>query len=290
MVIATQAEKHGLEGAERSVDSAVRTRLADPTVAEAIDNLLRMSPDLAGAASLLIGFVQRSSQIAENVNGIVDTARQASSGPDGRAGAGLAELVAKKDRLLRLVELAERLEPVLSNPETLRSLTTLVESLPKITAMLRLVELFIGRSSDMAENFNGVVDTFRTAINKRWTNEAERDRIARLPGRLMDTIESESLQRLLESFMLSPEGLDVLDRLLRSGAFRPEALSLIGRASAAAVEAEKSVRNTGARVGPLGMLKALNDPDVQRGLAHAVELARLYGRGLAPTSGAAGGV
>lgn len=252
--------------------------MSDPAIAESVDDLVRMLPDLAGAARLLVGFVQRSSQIAENVNGIVDTARQAAAGSDGRAGAGLGDLAALKDRFTRALALVDALAPLLEKPETVASLLRVVESLPKLTAMMTLLEMFLARSSDIAENLNGVVDTFRTAINARWTNDAERARIAALPGRLMDTIESEALHRLLDSFVLSTEGLDVLDRLLRSGAFTPQALDLVGRLANVTVEAERGVRSRDARVGPWGMLKAMSNPDVQRGMAQAIEVARLFGQ------------
>ncbi|MDX2147313.1 MAG: DUF1641 domain-containing protein [Planctomycetota bacterium] len=254
------------------------SRLKDPRTASAVTDILAMAPELAGAARILIGFVQRSSQIAENVNGIVDTARQSAMGPDGRPGGGIAQVVEIKDKLTRAMTLLDRLEPLLADPKTLASLESLLKSLPKLTAMLHIFELFLGRSSEMAENVSGVVDTFRQAINKRWPTSAEREKIASIPGQVMDTIESPALHRLLSSFVLSEGGIDVLERLLQSPVLGGPALEVVGRLADAVVEADTRLKGTDARVGPLGVIRAMNEPDVQKGIARAIEIARIFGR------------
>jgi uncharacterized protein YjgD (DUF1641 family) len=259
-------------GPEHAIENRIKIRMDDPQIATAVDNLLVMAPDLAGAAKLLIGFVQRSSQIAENVNGIVDTARQAATGQDGRAGAGIADVpqfIAKAERLAKLVD---QLEPLLSKPETIASLQSLVAALPKLMTMLKLFEMFLGRSSDMAENFNGVVDTFREAINKKWPTSEERARIARIPAQLMETVESPALHRLLHSKVLSDEALTVMNHL-----------------ASCVIDADRKVRDTNSTVGPLGLLKALREPEVQRGMAEAIEIARLFGGRTPQPIGAAPG-
>ena len=235
-------------------------RLNDPATARAVHELLDVAPDLAGAAKLFVAFVRRSSDIAENVNGMVETARNAAGGT-GASAVGLgAEVNRIRDQLRRGSELFENVEPILNADETQTALREIVAALPKLMAIAKIVEQFVGRSSDIAENVNGIVDTFRAALDQRWPTGAERAQIAEVPGRLMETVVSPSLHRLLQSRLLSAEAITVMDRV-----------------AACVVEGNERARVTDARVGLMGLMGALRDPGVQRGLGTALEIARAFG-------------
>lgn len=82
---------------------------------------------------------------------------------------------------------------------------------------------------------------------------------------------------------VSEPELERLGILLRSDVLDPHALATIGklgRAMATCHEGACDVPSPG-RLGPVGLLRALSDPDVQRALAFVVQVARCFGSQLA---------
>lgn len=77
-----------------------------------------------------------------------------------------------------------------------------------------------------------------------------------------------------------------LRQVLSSPMVRPETIQLLGAFSAAATEGAATARADGTRIGALGALRSLRDPEVQRGLGVLTEIARALGRHLGelPTS------
>lgn len=262
-MVAPTTQDAGAHAAPDSTGTFERltSQLADPATARAVSDLLTMAPDLAAAARMLMAFVQRSSQIAENVNGIVETARQSAGVAEGGSRSTLEKLEHVKEQVARGGRLFDEVAPILEDEQTLASLRELTAALPKLLAFAKLFELFIGRSSVIAENLNGVVDTFRQALNARWTSNEDRARIAKIPGQLMETVESPALHRLLASRVLSEEALGVMNRV-----------------AGCVIEGDQRAQEMDTQIGPLGLLKALRDPDVQRGVGEAIEIARAFGR------------
>lgn len=77
--------------------------------------------------------------------------------------------------------------------------------------------------------------------------------------------------------MVGPREIDALQTLLASEALAPEAVQVVSAAAQALVECQGRERQ---RVGPLGLLRALRDPDVQRALDFLVGVGRRFGRAL----------
>ena len=90
-----------------------------------------------------------------------------------------------------------------------------------------------------------------------------------------------------EAHRLMDEGVDLAEivsesaraaiQMVRSGALGPGALNTIGELAYALSEAG---REPPAKIGPLGMLSALRDPDVQRGMGFLVTMGRVLGQRL----------
>ncbi len=68
--------------------------------------------------------------------------------------------------------------------------------------------------------------------------------------------------------------------LLTSGVFDPDTVNLVGRAGDAFVATYNEDRQVQRRLGPVGLVRALYDPDVQRVTALLVDFARHFGKSL----------
>ncbi len=74
--------------------------------------------------------------------------------------------------------------------------------------------------------------------------------------------------------LIGPREIGALQTLLASEALHPDAVAVVSAAAQALVECRGRARG---RVGPLGLVKALREPDVQRALDFAVGVARRFG-------------
>ncbi len=243
-------------GHPSDANERLQALLADPETVTALEDALDRLPELTATIDLISGFLANSSRIAENVNGIVTTAREAASEGDPAAGI---------DRVKRLAttgsRVADELGDPLSDPELLRSIRDLLEMLPRLVAVLGMLEAFLQNSSRFAENVNGIVNTARRAAEDKWPDLTDRQGLLSLPQQLLDIVNRPALTRLLDSQVLSAGALHVMDQV-----------------AGATVEAHQVAVEGDRKVSAFGAFRALGDPDVQRGLAFGIELARALGR------------
>jgi uncharacterized protein YjgD (DUF1641 family) len=78
----------------------------------------------------------------------------------------------------------------------------------------------------------------------------------------------------LETVVSSPE----FDALLNSGVFHTSTVALVGRAGDAFAESYAESRRSERKLGLIGILRALNDPDVQRAAALVINFGKRFGR------------
>jgi uncharacterized protein YjgD (DUF1641 family) len=78
---------------------------------------------------------------------------------------------------------------------------------------------------------------------------------------------------------MDADKVEALEALLNSGVLDPAALSLIGEFGRALVETASAPSR---KVGAMGLLSALGDPDVQRAVGFLVTFAQRFGARLAP--------
>ena len=229
--------------------------LEDPQTMAGLEQFMERLPELNATLELISGFLASSSRIAENANGIVGTARKAFGEVDG---AGQVERL--KDAVEAGTRIAEELGEPLSDPENLESMRALVEMLPKLVAILQVFEQFLTSSSRFAENVNGIITMARKAAENKWPDLLDRQGLLDLPQQVHELINSHSLKQLLASRVLSDGALHVMDQV-----------------AAATVDAHAKAVQEDLRMGRMAAFKAIGDPDVQRGLAFTVELARCLG-------------
>lgn len=79
---------------------------------------------------------------------------------------------------------------------------------------------------------------------------------------------------------VSETELERLGIFLRSDVLEPHALAVVGKSGKALAVCHEGAcqSETPERLGPIGLLKSLNDPDVQRSLAFLIQVARCFGR------------
>lgn len=165
------------------------------------------------------------------------------------------------ERLRALVGLAERA----SSPEVLRVLDRLL-------GRLDLVE----RTLDLAEQAPGIaamaVDTFDTWIARLQAEGIDVDDHARnLLGALSRLTSPEAVAVLTDLL----DHVDELRFLLQSGVLSRPAVAVIGQVGGALSEL---AQQEPPRAGPFAALRALGDPDVQRALGFAIQLAQHFGK------------
>ncbi len=86
---------------------------------------------------------------------------------------------------------------------------------------------------------------------------------------------------LLLGQRLSEVDLERLNVLLKSDVLNEDAISVVGLAAQSRASTQKEVQNATIekeKVGPLGVLSALNDPDVQRGVGFGLHFLKTFGR------------
>ncbi len=234
----------------------LRALLDDPETLAGIERFAEKLPEINATMELITGFLTSSSRMADNANGIVATAREAM---------GDTDLYEATERVKKAAStgarVAEDLGPALSDPETLESVKAIVEKLPRLVSLLQMLEQFLAGPSRFADNMNSIVSTARQAAESHWPDLLDRQGILSLPGQVLEIVSSPALRTLLASRVLSEGALHVMDQV-----------------ADATVEAHQRVVSEKKRLTRFGAIKALGDPDVQRGLAMTIELSKALGR------------
>ncbi len=167
-------------------------------------------------------------------------------------------------RLQRLMRLADRL----SESGTLEAAERLIGRLDAIDAALVKMEKLPGLIAMFADIADDWADSFLAQGIEPDKSLKQGLHAALWLGQQVSETELERLGILLRSDVLDPHALAVVGKT--------------GRALAKCHEAAASGVGDPERVGMLGLLGALRDPEVQRSLAFAIRVAREFGR-LLPT-------
>lgn len=160
----------------------------------------------------------------------------------------------------------------LNDPQTAESLNTLIDNLELIAFSVTAVDGFLRRS-------DAVIDAVTEGVHDL------KSTIPSLDNDLVDP--AEIVPRLTE---LAKVGLQLSDlmnsdefkALMQSGVLSPETLTLVGQAGDALVASrqEAAAQQTAQKIGIFGLLRALNDPDVQRSLNFLLTFSKQFGRKL----------
>ena len=281
---------HSTNGRPHSGAEQLLDRLNEPRTLDALNRLLDHADLLAFSASSLDGLVRRGDVIVENVAASVGDLRGAL--PSGLAvdSAALGQLV---QHLPRLLDLANQLagltaQPafratlaLLGNPATLDALNRLLAHADLLAYLIGALDAFLQQGERMADNVRemlrdiaagtpGASESLMTLLD---TLHHQRDYVPRLIAvvpQFTDIVEQ------VAPFVSSPE----FSGLLESGLFHTDTVTLLGRAGDAFVQTYEEGRHADQRIGPIGLLRALNDPDVQRVAALLVNFARRFSKSL----------
>lgn len=272
-------------GAEQLLD-----RLNEPRTLEALNRLLDHAELLAFSAASLDGLVRRSDVIVENVAAGVAELRGSLPAAPALDTAELSQLLNQMPRLIALTNQLSELTAkpefqatlvLLGDPKTLNALQGLMKHADLIAYLVSAIDALIQRSDTLVENIGetlrelsaatpGASNSLLTLIQ---TLHERRDYLPRLivaVPQFTDIIEK------VAPFVASPE----FNALLDSGIFHPDTVTLLGRAGDIFVQAYNDDRTAERRLGPIGVLRALNDPDVQRVMAWLVDFSRRFGKSL----------
>lgn len=157
---------------------------------------------------------------------------------------------------LRKAEMLKDLLNKLTDEENLQALNTLTNSLKDIaylTSHLREIENTISIITDSTD------EIMAKAVEKGLNLEELALNLSKLSGELIDLIESGTLIKLVDSGILDSKSIEVVGAL--------------GHSLAVSKGTEK-------RVGPLGIISAIFNKDIQRSLGFTINLATHFGRKL----------
>lgn len=281
---------HHRNGAQRAGVEQLLDRLNEPRTLEALNRLLDHAELLAFSAASLDGLVRRSEVIVENVTATVAEVREALPATPEIDTAALTRLLHDLPRLLeltnRLTALTatpefEALLNLLGNPSTMTSLQRLLQHAELLAYLMEALDALIRRSDTIVDSVNvllrdiaagtpGASDSLLTLIEML---HRHRDYVPRLIAVVPQFTE---LVEQIGPFVASEE----FRTLLTSGVFDPDTVTLVGRAGDVFVATYNEDRQAQRRLGPVGLVRALYDPDVQRIAALLVDFARRFGKSL----------
>jgi uncharacterized protein YjgD (DUF1641 family) len=269
---------------------ALLDRLSEPRTAEALHRLLDHAELLAFSATALDGLVQRSDVIVENVAATVGEMRGSLAQLPAVDGAAVGQLIGQLPQLVDLTrqisELSARPEfratlALLSDSKTLTSLNSLLQHAELIAYLVGAVDALLKRSDTMVESVGAMLQELGAAtpgagdsiLTLLQTLHERRDYLPRLITAVPQFTE---MIEKLAPFIASEE----FNALLESGIFHPDTVKLLGRAGDIFVDAYNDDRTAERRLGPIGAVRALGDPDVQRVIAWAVNFSQRFGKSL----------
>ncbi len=151
------------------------------------------------------------------------------------------------------------LQERLADPRTVQALGKLLDDLPETVFMLEALKGFLKRGPEVANNIADSLDQFRPSPGDvQQTRDTISNALA-AASKLQEFINSPQFKALLESKILEPESIKLVSLLAGS--------------------LTTSVQNydAEARLGVVGLLRALNDPDVQRSVNFLVGILKNFG-------------
>ena len=157
---------------------------------------------------------------------------------------------------LKKLEVIKELVNSLGDEDNLRAIIDLSKSLKDIaylTSHLREIENTVSIVTDSAD------EIMAKAVEKGLNLEELAINLSKLSGELIDLIESGTFNKLVESGILDSKSIEVVGAL--------------GHSLAVSKGTEK-------RVGPLGIISAIFNKDIQRSLGFTLNLATHFGRKL----------
>jgi len=249
-------------------------RLDDPAVVENLNRLLDQLPLLAFGAKAVSELIQRGDTITESISQEVSELRQ----------------LKVWDETPRLVE---------SIPQLYKAGTGLAEAankpaFHKLLAKLELIVFAVESVDGLIRRSDTIIDSTRQSLidaTKLLPDTATAEKLMGLAGRIPGLFEV--AMKLLDTGIVeklehvSTAAVQIVDSGLLDSA-KVKTLADMGGTMVETLDQtkKKAARNDIPKVGVLGLLGALRDPDIQATLAFALDFGKRYGakmRATAPT-------
>lgn len=283
-------------------------QLSQRETLEAITQIIDNAPLVAVLIKGADGFLRRGDEIAGNLG---DTLREAASANSLNDSTEAAQLVAQLPDLLKslpklakagtkLAELTDAPEfddfldknnlatfkllvGEINKPETLSAIAQIIQLAPVAAILLGGIDGFFRRGDTIMENIAQTIREAQPSLSE--TNLLELVRVAKqlpemLPAlmknlptllktgaRLAEITESAEVQAFLDSKMLSPQ-----------------TIGFLGDVGEMVVQTRENFWAEPKEIGVWGLYRAMNDPDLQRGLGFIIELGRNFGKMTEPST------
>jgi uncharacterized protein YjgD (DUF1641 family) len=261
-------------------------RLDDPAVVENLNRLLDQLPLLAFGAEAVSELIRRGDSITESISQEVSELRQLKVWDEAprlvesipqlyRAGTGLAE-AANKPAFQNLLN--SGLIEELGKPETISLIKRLFGKLELIVFAVESVDDLIRRSDTIIDSTRQSLIDATKLLPDAVTAEKLMGLAGRIPGlfevamKLLDTGIVEKLEHV------STAAVQIVDSGLLDSA-KVKTLADMGGTMVETLDQtkKKAARNDIPKIGVLGLLGALRDPDIQATLAFALDFGKRYG-------------
>jgi hypothetical protein len=171
---------------------------------------------------------------------------------------------------------ADQVRAKLDDPRVAASLNNLLEHADLLAILVTGLDGLLRRSDEISDSLTSAIGELKSDAKGSTLSQS-------IPG--VDALRSVNLAGLAESFAtLSDKVIGAtpgLDSLLSSGLTDPRATEVLGQLGDALVEAKSAAaQNPDGPKGFFGVLKAMKDPDVARGLGFLFQVAKSFGRQL----------
>ncbi len=163
----------------------------------------------------------------------------------------------------------EQLLDRLNDPKTARNLNLILDKIDLIAFSVTALDGLLRRSDEIVEAVaEGISDLNKT-----------------LPGVTIGST-ADAVEHIKDLFQVSVKLKEVLsspefDALMASGILSPETVSIVGKAGTSLTESYKEANATSVsnqKIGIFGLLRMLNDPDIQRSLRLLLTFAKTFGK------------
>lgn len=159
----------------------------------------------------------------------------------------------------------------LNSPDLGRILASIDARLARLEAASHKVDEVVAQAPNFVA---ALADTFDSHVARLAADGIDVDRRGREVLRLLERLTAPETMRALESLLPYTEAVA---QLASAGLLEPAARSVLEQASSSFAN---SAATRHEKVGAFGALRSLGDPDVQRALGFALDVARGLGRGL----------
>ncbi|MBE3555223.1 MAG: DUF1641 domain-containing protein [Thermicanus sp.] len=151
----------------------------------------------------------------------------------------------------------------LSDPVIIGQLIRLLDKLENVTFLMEMVEGFLRRGPEIADSVNDLIILLR----KSWSTPEYSSRVENAFAAL----------RRMQEFLDSPQ----VQALFKSDVLDVRSVQLVGKAAHSMIQATKETERMEAkRLGLFGLMKALNDPEIQPAIQFALNFARHFSKEL----------